>query len=249
MLSLLPISILVGVAMLWVFRYTSNQKAREAAKRRLQACLYEMRLFTDEPALVWKAQIGLLTGNARYLGLMLLPAFILTVPMVVVFAHLEAFYGMAPLLPGSEAVVTMQMKAPLDPGGPPPGLQAPPQVSVETPAVRVLAERQVSWRIRPSAPVSGLLRITLPDGGAVEKNIEAGSGLRYLSDRRVSGLLDFVLHPAESRLPAGKVDWIEVRYPSATIRWLGLDLHWLVWLLLFSSITALLLKNRFGVTF
>jgi hypothetical protein len=32
-----------------------------------------MRLFTDEPSLVWKAQAGLLAANARYIGLMLLP--------------------------------------------------------------------------------------------------------------------------------------------------------------------------------
>jgi hypothetical protein len=32
------------------------------------------------------------------------------------------------------------------------------------------------------------------------------------------------------------------------MHWLGLDLHWLVWLLLFSMLSALLLKGRFGVT-
>jgi hypothetical protein len=249
MLSLFPISVLVGVAMLWVFRLTSNQKAIDAAKRRIQACLYEMRLFTEEPSLVWKAQVGLLTGNARYLALMLVPAIIITIPMVVVFAHLEAFYGMAPLPLGREAVVTIQMKTAVDSAVAPAALQAPPQISVESPGIHVVADRQVTWRIRPNAPVAGLLRITLPDGAAVEKTIAAGAGLHYLADRRVSGLLDWVLHPAESRLPDGNVEWIEIRYPAATVHWLGFDLHWLIWLLIISSITALLLKSRFGVTF
>ncbi|MEO8658930.1 MAG: hypothetical protein ABI693_10680 [Bryobacteraceae bacterium] len=249
MLSLFPISVLVGVAMLWVFRRTSNRQAIDSAKRRIQACLYEMRLFTEEPSLVWKAQAGLLTGNARYLALMLVPAIAMTVPMVVLFSHLEAFYGMAPLPLGREAVVTIQMKTPIDSAVAAAALQAPPQISVESPAIQVLADRQVTWRIRPTAPVAGVLRITLPDGAAVEKKIDAGAGVRYLAERRVSGLLDYVLHPAESRLPAGNVDWIEIRYPSATVRWLSFDLHWLIWLLIISSITALLLKNRFGVTF
>ena len=56
--TLIPIGLLLGVAMLWVFGRWSNQKAIKAAKRRVEACLYEMRLFTDEPSLVWKAQPG-----------------------------------------------------------------------------------------------------------------------------------------------------------------------------------------------
>src|ERR1022692_4687199 len=71
--TLIPIGLLLGVAMLWVFGRWSNQKAIKAAKRRVEACLYEMRLFTDEPSLVWKAQAGLLAANARYIGLMLVP--------------------------------------------------------------------------------------------------------------------------------------------------------------------------------
>jgi len=247
MLTLIPISLLLGVAMLWVFKRTSNQKAIKAAKRRVQACLYEMRLFTDEPSLVWRAHMGLLSANARYIGLMLVPAVVLTVPMVLLFAHLEAWYGLTPLPPGRAAIVTVQMKTPLDPAAASPSLSAPPEVAVETPPVRILSERQVSWRIRPKAPVSGVLRIELPSG-ALEKKIEAGAGRRYISDRRVSGLFDLVWHPAESRLPAGNIDWIEIRYPSASMHWLGLDLHWLIWLLLFSMLSALLLKGRFGVT-
>jgi hypothetical protein len=248
MLTLIPISLLLGVAMLWVFGRTSNQEAIRRAKRRLQSCLYEMRLFADEPSLVWKAQVGLLAANVRYIGLMLVPAIIVTIPMVVLYAHLEAWYGLAPLQLGRAALVTLQMKTPLDPAAPPPVLTAPPEITVETPPVRVFVERQVSWRIRPRAPVSGVLRIALPEG-VVEKTIAAGVGRRYLSDRRVSGRLDFIWHPAEARLPSGHIAWIEVSYPSATLHWLGLELHWLIWLLLFSMLSALLLKGRFGVTF
>jgi hypothetical protein len=246
MLTLIPISLLLGAAMLWVFGHTSNQKAILAAKRRVRARLYEIRLFTDEPSLVWKAQIGLLSANARYLSLMLVPAAILTVPMLLLFAHLEAWYGMAPLPPGHATLVTVQMKTPLDMAATP-SLSAPPEIAIETPPVRAMSERQVSWRIRPKAPVSGVLRIALP-GGAVEKTIQAGAGLHYISDRRVSGLWGLIWHPAEARLPAGNIDWIEIRYPSVTMRWLGLDLPWLIWLVLFSMLSALLLKGRFGVT-
>jgi len=248
MLSLIPIGFLAGVGMLWVFRRISNQEAIRKTKSRLWACLFELRLFTDEPALVWRAQRDLLVTNARYMGLMLLPALVLTLPMILLCGQLECFYGLAPLALGERSIVTVQMKQPFDLQTPPPSLQAPDGIVVETPAVRVVSERQVSWRIRALRGTSGSLRVVLPEG-TVEKKIETGPGIRYLSDRRVSSITDLLWHPAERRLPTGPVEWIEVRYPSKTMHWLGLDLHWLVWLLLISMASALVLKRRFRVSF
>jgi len=248
MWSLIPISILVGIGMLWVFGRTSNQKAIQATKRKLQAHLYELRLFTDEPGLVWQAQKSLLWSNFRYIGLMLVPAIFLTIPMVILFVHLEAFYGMEPLPVGREAIVTMQMAQPLDASAAAPRLEAPDGIAVETPAVRVMGEREVSWRIRPQRAVSGYLRVVLPNE-TVEKKIESGPGPRYLSDRRVSSAMDLLWHPVEKRIPDSRIQWVEVQYPPATVHWLGLDLHWLIWLLVFSMAAALLLKGRFRVSF
>jgi len=76
LITLTPLSLLLGVGMLWIFSLTSNQGAIRKVKARLQAHLYEMRLFPDEPVLIWKAQLGLLAANVRYIGLMLLPAIV-----------------------------------------------------------------------------------------------------------------------------------------------------------------------------
>jgi len=244
MASLLPVSILVGIGMLWVFRRTSNQEAIRKAKGKLQAHLYEMRLFTDEPLLIWKAQWGLLAANARYLKMMLVPALAMSVPMVLIFAQLECFYGHAPLEPGRESIVTLQMKD----GGPVPVLRAPAGIVVESPGVRVDGGRQISWRIRALRPVSGDLEFVFPDG-VVSKSVASGNGPRYISERRVSSPFDLVWYPGEPRLPSGRVDWIELRYPEATVHALGLDLHWLIWLLILSMISALVLKRRFRVSF
>ena len=139
------------------------------------------------------------------------------------------------------------MKRPLDPESAPPALEAPAGIAVETPAVRVLRERQISWRLRPSEEVSGKLRVVLPDQ-TLEKTIASVRGPWYLSDRRVSSLLDLFWHPGEKRLPEGAVDWIEVRYPAAAVRCLGLEFHWLAWFLSISMITASLFRRRFRVT-
>ncbi len=246
MLSLIPLSVLVGIGMLWIFGRTSNQEAIRRVKAQVQAHIYEMRLFGDEPALIWKAQWDLLTSNAHYMALMLAPALVASIPMVLLFAQMECFYGYEPLQTGQAAIVTMQLRDGLN--GAEPALHAPAGIAVESPGVRVDGGRQISWRIRALHPITGALQFAFP-GGTVEKTVQAGQGPQYVSERRVSSLLDLVWYPAEKRLPAGPVDWIEIRYPAAKVHALGIDLHWLIWLLLISMVSALLLKKRFRVAF
>jgi hypothetical protein len=241
MFVLLLISVVAGVGMLWVFRTTTNQAAVREAKRRIQAHLYELRLFSDEPLLMLKAQRGLLAANFRYISLMLAPALVMLIPMVLILGQLQCLYGYRPIQSGTAAVVNLGAES-----GVTPILQAPDGIVVETPAVHI--DHEMSWRIRATRPVAGVLRFVLP-GQTIEKTIRTGSGSEYVSERRVRSLLDWLWHPGESRLPAGPVNWIEVRYPNAGMHALGLDLDWLVWFILFSSATALLLKPWFSVTF
>jgi hypothetical protein len=205
-----------------------------------------MRLFTDEPMLIWKAQWGLLTANAKYIGLMLVPALVASIPMILLFAQLECFYGHSPIQVGREAIVTAHMNAPAE--ADPPTLHAPQGIEVETPAVRADGGREISWRIRAVGPAKGDLDVVFLSG-SVSKSIRAGVGPQYVSERRVSSLLDQIWYPGESRLSDTSVDWIEINYPSATVHALGMDLHWLIWLLIISMISALVFKNRFRVSF
>lgn len=241
------ISLLSGAAILWIFRLTSDQEALRRTKNRLQAHLLELRLFGDEPSLVWRAQRELLLDNLRLIRLLLWPLLVLTIPMALLFVYLDALYGHRPLVVGQAAIVTLQMKRSLDPLAPPPILQAPGAIAVETPPVRILDDRQISWRVRPLGPCSGRLQIVFPDG-AVEKTIQAGAGPKFLSTRRVSSILDLFGHPLEKPLRSGLVEWIEVRYPPADVSWFSLSFHWLVWFLLLSTASALLLNRRLRVS-
>jgi hypothetical protein len=246
MVSLVPIAVLLAMGMLWVFKVTSNREAIDRIKRRLHAHLYEMRLFTEEPALIWQAQVGLISANIRYLARMLAPAVVMAIPMVVIFAQLECFYGHTPLQPGQDAIVTVGMKP--GPTGAAPELRPPAGITVESPAVSVDGGREISWRVRALQPVSGELQFAFPTT-TITKSIQAGTGPTYLSERRVSSALDLVLHPGESQIPSGPVDWIELSYPNSTVHALGIDLNWLVWMLILSMVAALLLKRRFRVSF
>lgn len=115
MISLAAIGIGVGLAFLLVLRKLSNQDAIRKIRRQIQACLYELRLFVDEPSLVWRAQVRLLALNVRYLALMLRPALVLAVPMLFLFAVLEPFYGKAPLAISEDSIVTIKLAHPAGP--------------------------------------------------------------------------------------------------------------------------------------
>lgn len=246
--SLIPIGVLLGLAMLWAFGRLSNQPAIRATKRRLQARLYEFRLFVDEPRLIWQAQAELLRDNLRYIGLMLAPTAILAVPTLLLIDHLNAFYELAPLQPGNSADITVQLKRPIEIHDSPAMLAAPDGFIVETPPIRVVAKQQISWRIRPVRPSSGILRVTAL-GETATKSISAGRAPQYLSRRRGSSNLDVFWHPAEPRLSSDAIAWIEVDYPDASIDLLGVKWNWIVWLLIISMATALLLKRVFDVSF
>ncbi len=237
--SLVPVSILAGIGMLLVFRHASDPVAVRRAKGIAQAHLLEFRLFMDEPLLILRAQRDLLVANLRFMKLMLRPFLWMLLPMGLLLAGLEAFYGHAPLAVGEPAIITAQVK---DAAGPF-ELQAPGDIAVETPPVHVLAESQVSWRIRPVRAMTSELQIT-HDGKSVAKRISAGGGFHFLSERRGS-ILNLLLYPTEPPLSDTELEWIEIRYPEATI----LHLHWLIWFFAISAITALALRRRFHAAF
>jgi hypothetical protein len=161
------LSAAAGIGMIWVFGKLSDQTRLRVVKRRVQAHLLEMRIFSDEPAVTWRAQRSLFRANLGYMGLVLRPVLCLALPMTFLLLHLEGFYGRAPLPVGREAVVTIAMRGPATTA---PELIAPKGIVVETPPVRILDKDEVSWRIRPAAAVSGELRFVM-DGQTVSKKI------------------------------------------------------------------------------
>ena len=247
LVSLTPLSIVVGVIMLWVFGLTSDQDAIETTKKRLQAYLLELRLYGDDPSLIWQSQKSLLAANLRYMGLMLKPAIYLTLPMVVLLFHLDSFYGLKPLRVSEPMVVTVQVSGEIATDTVAPSLTAPAGITVETPAVRALEPGQFSWRIRPARETSGNLKFNWEGHGSWEKSVVSGDRRKYLNHRRVNASLESLMHPGEDLLGVAGVEWVEILYPAATIELWGVDLHWLIWFFVISMVSAYLLKGYFKV--
>ena len=153
--TLAPLSVLCGIVTAFVFRRFASSGTRRTVNRIL-AHVMELRLFLDEPRLVWNAQRDLLRENLRLFGQIALPSLIATPLLGLIMWQADAVYGRAPLRAGEAVVVTAHVKA---------GdlasvqMEAPADVAIETPGVRIPRLREVSWRIRPLRPFSGRLRV------------------------------------------------------------------------------------------
>lgn len=150
--TLIPASALYGVAAVLIFRRFTDKALIRRSVNRVLAHVMELSLFLDAPRLVLRAQRDLLRENARLLRLVIVPAGILALLFALLFEPMNAFYGRAPLPVGEPSVVTIQMK---DTAMPEVRLEAPAEIAVETPPVRILRDRQISWRVRPIGESSG----------------------------------------------------------------------------------------------
>jgi hypothetical protein len=234
--TLAPVSVALGALMMWLFRRTTDRAALRQTVRHIQAHLLEFWLFADEPWQIGKSWKGLLLANLRFYRLLLAPLVILSILTAPVFFGLDALYGSAPLPVGKPALVTMRMDRPLEAI---PEMRAPDGISVESPAVRVFTEREVSWRVRPLRPVTGEFQWIL-DGTTVAKSVSAGEGFRFHSPKRTRSVVELIRYPIEPPLPAGPVEWIEIDYPSAAVTVRGLEAHWSIWFVAFAAVGAML---------
>jgi hypothetical protein len=242
--SLTAIAIAVAAAMLWAFGRCSDQAAIRVAKRKVRAHLLAFRLYADEPSQIFRSQKQLLVWNLRYLALMLRPTALTIVPLALLLFHLDAVYGRRPLEAGEAAIVTAQLASGFDPVLALSGHG----VAVETPPLRLPAERQVCWRVRATRGATGSVNLNLP-GAPARKLVQAGTGFDYLSERRVASLPAWLFYPREARLPGTGLQSITVNYPSARISVFGFGVHWLVWFCIVSFVAMLTFRRRFRVTF
>jgi uncharacterized membrane protein (DUF106 family) len=228
--SMIVVSLLTGLLMLFVFRLTSNQAGIRAVKDRIKAHLLEMRLFKDNLRVTLGSQRRILAANLKYVGYSAKPMLAMIIPLVLILVQLNVWFGYEPLTVGEPVIVKVRLAAGADPLKTDLGLEAPPSIRVETPPLRLEKERETDWRIKPES--EGVARLRVSGSGVVyEKSIVVGGpALSRLEPVRAGrGFFEELLHPGEAALPAGgPVRSIEVVYPERRLPFLGLRLHWLV---------------------
>ena len=239
--------LLLGVGAIIVYKYTSNQKGIESAKRQLSMHLLEIRLFRDDLLQVLKSTLLIVLKNPIYIGHNLVPMAVMIVPMVGVMVQLVANYGYEPSQPGS----TELLRVALDPGGAitaeDVSLKLPPGILLDAPPVRT-ADGQVFWRLTAVEAGDHVLQIKVGDE-TLEKGWAVGGEARKIPVMRLRNW-EALLYPGEPAIPASSpVQSIELAVHTRPLAYLpDGEFGILMWFFVLSLAAGFALKGFFGVT-
>jgi uncharacterized membrane protein (DUF106 family) len=246
--GLLVVSLVASIGMLLVFKKTSNQAKLEAVKRQIHACLFEIRLFSDDLPAILRAQMEILRHNLRYVALSAVPMLWMIVPLLLVIAQLQFHYGYRGLRPGEDFIVKARFRE--EPATrPAASLLAPPGLEVATPPVWIRAERELAWRLRARDWGDYELKLRLGDR-EYAKTAQVSDQVRRRSPERLErGFWNELLYPAEPPLPKeSPLVSITLAYPEDAVSIFGWAVNWLVAFFVLSIAFAFALRGRMGVT-
>ena len=227
LVSLLLLSLLTAVLVVAVVRRTTDQECLRQTKRRMQAALFEIRLFNDDPGTVLAAVGDALRHNVRYLRLSLVPVVLLAGPLALIMAHLQPFYGYEGLQVGSTPLLQVAPSSSATAGSTL-SLEVPEAIEIESGPVQLVGTGEWLWRIRPVAPGDFVLVVRYGNE-TISKTVRVAAPGRRSPSRVQPGVVRQFLHPSEPPLlPDGSVSALRVGYPLATLVVFGMGFHWAV---------------------
>ena len=246
-LSLTVVSAVLGVVLLVLFKYTSNQAAIGRVRDRIKARLLAMKLFKDNIPVVLKSQVQVFGSAAMLLVHSIPPILVMSLPFLLVMGQLGVWYQARPLEINEQVLVTMQLSSPEAASLPPVSLVPTDAVEIIAGPIRVPSKQQVYWKVQ--AIRSGIHQLQFKVGDLpVQKEFAVGSGLMPVSIKRPSlNLGDLILYPAEKPFDKDSpVQSIEIGYPERTEPITGSG-NWVVTLFVISMLGAFAVKPFLNV--
>lgn len=247
-LQLVWLSLLTGFGMAYVFKLTSSQRAIKRAKDRIKARILEMRLYQDDPVLIFRGLGGALRNNLVYLGTIFVPFLIIVVPVAIVFMQLDQRYSRTNFEPGATGLLTVQLGEGVDPFQTPVELTLANGVALRGNPVRDSVTRETVWKL--FVEVGGTHELTVyAKGSSYTFPLVAEKSYRMIGfEREASGVIEPLIHPGLPPVPQGSpFQRIEIDYPPAAHPLLAWEVHWIVIFLVYSVIAAFVLKLLIGI--
>ncbi len=240
--GLLAISVVAGMGLLWIYGKVSNQNKIRYVKSKIYASLLESILFRHDVWMTLKAQGKMLFYGGRYFTLAIFPVLILAAPSILLLSELNEQYASKSLDSKSEAIVQMtlsdasklyEVK-----------LEAPAGLDV-TPPVRIPASKQVFWKIKTSEPGNQEVNFQIADFN-FPKTLFVGSGKNHVGAVWKSSWAGKLLYPAgPASMPY--VQSLTINYPEQLYS-LGLfEVNWLIFFLIFSMLSGIVVSKYLGV--
>jgi uncharacterized membrane protein (DUF106 family) len=247
-------SIPTAVLTLLIFKWSSNQDRIAEVKRRIHACLFEIRLFNDDLRAIMRAQGEILRHVLHYQALALKPMIWIMPPLVLLMVHLHAFYGFRGLRSDETALLRVELDRAWAETVDRPNLrlEVPQGLRSETPAVWTPALAEMSWRLAAVEQGDHELRLFVDDT-VVTKSVSVTDRVVRLApirpDRSFMGQLEW---PSEPPLPASSpIRSISIDYPEGSMAIGGWSWDWsFAWMVVFFVATMLIavaIKGKMGV--
>jgi len=233
------VAAVLGVVMLVVFKYTSQQQAIRRVRDDIKAHLLALKLFPDSLSVTFRAQGRILRGAVALLILAIVPMLVMIVPVSLLLGQLSLWYQLRPLQSGEEAVVTMQLAGQPAESWPEVTLEPTSAAEDVSGPVRILTKREVCWNLKASE--NGYHRLLFRVGGqTIAKELAIGDGLMRTSAERPGWCWsDILLQPAEPPFgPDSPVRAIQIDYPNRDSWTSGTD-WWLAYCFAASMFFAL----------
>src|SRR6266480_5597834 len=93
----LLLSVIIGLLMVVIFRYTSDQKAIRIAKDHLKAHLLAVRLFQDQIQVVLISYWRIVRSTGSYLRLAFMPLLYVSIPLIFLMVQVDRYLGYSPI--------------------------------------------------------------------------------------------------------------------------------------------------------
>jgi hypothetical protein len=247
------VSLVVGLLMVVLFGYTSDQKAIGIAKDQLKAHLLAVRLYRDQIPVVMGSYGKILRGTGRYLKLAFKPLLYVIIPITLLMVQIDRYLGQTPIATNAAFLLTVHLSDQHRSSLTADALNSltldlPPEITMTAPAVHIPAESEVVWRLVGSR--DGQYGLKIADGGeSVEKAVCIGSDLPRISTIRLRGQFwERMFSSAEPALPENSaIESIAINYPDRDIDFAGYGMNWIWLFFILSMIAGFIFKEVLGI--
>jgi len=242
------LSVVVGLLMIVLFGYTSDQKAIWIAKDQLKAHLLAVRLYRDQLQVVMGSYGKILRGTARYLRLAFKPLLYVIIPITLLIVQLDRYLGLTAIHTNTPFLLTARVNKPEALDGI--SIDLPAEITASAPPVHVAADSEVVWRLVASQEGAYEVKIAT-SGQSATKTVCVSSQLARVSPERLRGhFWERMFLSGESALPDNSViESIAVDYPERSIG-LGIadyEMNWIWLFFILSMIAGFIFKELLGI--
>jgi uncharacterized membrane protein (DUF106 family) len=248
-IGMIVVSLLTGLLMLFIYKYTSNQEGIRKIKNKIKAHLLELRLFKDSLSISFKAQGSILRANLKYIGYSSKPLLVMIIPVVLILIQLNFWFAYDSLNLKQNTLLRVQLNEGVPLLDTQIEIKTGSGIVLETHPLRITDSNEINWRIR--AEENGIHKITITaDGQEYTKSISVGQkDLSRISPLRTrKNFFREISYPTESPLPKNApIKTIEISYPPKKMNLFGLHIHWLIAYFALSIIIGFSLKGFFKV--